>query len=157
VGKIYFNKETGEFWESSFYRRKPPEGYEFTGKEIDHRYSPHCYVVESFYCSVCKCYHPIVLLRRSTIPLHVQKKIEFGEKYGCKIASKLVNYALLLGEKKQHYEFVELLYEARKLDEWMDTIIDLPKKVRGKIIRMVREGRDESEIDLYLISIGLHH
>lgn len=155
MGVIYFNPTTGKFWESTKHRRKPPEGFVPTGKEMDHRYRPHYYIARSYFCPVCGCYHPLILLRVRDMPLWFSKQLEYGEKYGCKVAEKLIEYAVILGEKRQHYEFVEKLYSDGTLEKWMKILKKLPARDRSKVVKMIREGKSESEIMAYVVSVEI--
>lgn len=150
MGKIYFNEETGEFWESSFQRRKPPKGFKYTGYYMNYYFKPRTYVAKSYYCPECRKYHAIIKLytREDEFPLWARKTIEIGSKYGCRIAEKIVKCAELIGGWEKHYSIALKIFEKGiDVEKWSKIICRVKGKTREKVIEKLLQGREkEAEI-----------
>jgi len=153
MGRVYFNPKTGEFWESSRLQRKPPKGFTRWISSIDRRYVRQ-YVCDCYFCPLCKEYHPIFILGVHEPPLYVRKKKEYGAKYGCVEAKKMVDTAIMLGGRKRHYKAVEKLRATNLLKKWGDKLLDLNKSMRNRILHLILTAREE-EAELLLIAKGL--
>jgi len=152
MGKIYFNEETGEFWESSFHRRKPPKGFNFTGYFMNYNYKPRTYVAKSYYCPKCKKYHAVISLYTHELPVYKRMLIVFGEKYGCKEAVKLIGYGERLGGTTKHYNLICHLKDVEiNLDKWIPIIANLKGSLRKKIINLLLSGK-ENEAETIIIA-----
>lgn len=140
MGKIFFNPETGEFWESKKRRRKPPDGFVDTGYVKNHTYKPHSYTAVSFYCPVCRKYHCYINVY-DWYPLHARMRAELTEKYGCKVANKIVTFAHRLGGRKEHYRHVETLYNMNLLDVAQELLTKLKGRDRRRVLNLLLKGR----------------
>lgn len=154
MGRIFFNEKTGEFWESTLRRRKPPEGFKYTGYNARYGIHPRNHMRKSFFCPKCKVYHYYINLWETseTIPLHVKKKIEFTGKYGCEEAEKLVDIAFKIGGRKRHYEIVEILKAKGRLEKWEEKLVQLKANLRRIVIEKLLNGESDEEIEVSLIA-----
>lgn len=143
MGRIYFNPDTGEFWEANSWCRKPPPGFIKVGRR-----PMGCkkYFATSYFCPVCKTRHPIIRFWSLEVPLYVNMLKAFGEKYGCKVAQQIIDAAARLGGLKRHYEVAEKLTLEGALD-LIDTIVDLPPSIRQGAIRLLLEGCPPAEVE----------
>ena len=136
MGRIYFNKKTGEFFEATFKRRSPPEGFEYTGYNKDHRYKPHYWVGDSYYCPDCRKYHPIIHLYSRFLNLYDVMTKRFGAKYGCRDAKRMITLGRYIGGRKKSYELVEKLMETGHFLEFYEMMYkNIPGRVLSKAIR----------------------
>lgn len=91
MGSIYFNKLTGQFWESTKHRRKPPNGFEKIGFK-DYRYG-HKYAIDAVFCSKCKVYHYYFNAFNFIQASWIRFKKLVEQKIDCKVAEKLSKLA----------------------------------------------------------------
>ena len=155
MGKIYFNPKTGKFWESSRYKRKPPEGFYDTGNYMNYNYRPRCYVAKSFYCPVCKEYHYIVITHAHSwdVPLWAREYMDLTKKYGCHIASSIVELARVMGGKYEHYRLAEKISHMGNFDRWYRILMEIKdNERRRKVAKMILAGKDIADIEVFLIA-----
>lgn len=151
MGKIYFNKTTGEFWESSRRKRKPPEGFEYTGFFVDYRRRSHRRAVKkSYFCPVCKEYH-FYVNPNGWMPLYFKMNIEFTEKYGCKAAAKIVIIATSMGGRRSHFTLAEALFNRGLMDRWFDRILGFRFDMRSELVRRLL-SEDEASVEAWAIA-----
>lgn len=155
MGTIYFNPKTGEFWESSKYKRKPPPGFtERLGRVNRLVVKSKVYFIKA-YCPICKKYHGNFTVF-TTPPLWMKKMSEFTEKYGCKIAARLVSTAFyLLGGHEKHYKMIEELYNRGMFEQWLPRLLELKPKIARRVVEMLLEGKSNEEIRAYILSESL--
>ena len=152
LGKIYFNRRTGEFWEAREWRRKPPEGFEYTGYRKDYRCKPRRYLAKSYYCPECGEYHFYINLL-DLFPLHAKMRIELTEKYGCSKANKIVRLGYILGGQTRHYIQAEKLNEMGLLDKWLPKLESISdNNLRRQAVKMLLDGADENEVEALIIT-----
>ncbi|MEM2613251.1 MAG: hypothetical protein QXO15_03370 [Nitrososphaerota archaeon] len=150
MGKIYFNRLTGEFWEACEWKRKPPEGFEYTGYRKDYRCKP--YLAKSYFCPECNEYHFYINLL-DLFPLHAKMRIELTEKYGCSKASKIVRLGFSLGGRTHHYVQAERLSEMGLLDKWFHKLESISDdNLRRKAVKMLLDGADENDVEALIIA-----
>ena len=149
MGRIYFNPKTGEFWEASRRRRKPPEGFEPTRYVKDHRFKPHGYLAMSFYCPECKHYHYYVNLYKFK-PRHAVELKRLVEKHGCTKAKTIVELARAMGGMRIHYDTAERIVErGERAVELLKTALPLKGWWRRRVVKMLAEGElDEAEVQI---------
>jgi len=155
MGRIYFNPKTGEFWEASWKSKKPPEGYQYTGINKDHRYPGHRYVAVSYYCPTCGRYHAYINLY-GFLPLHAQMKMRWTEVVGCREASTLVDLARSMGGLRIHYDYVWKLREEGLLERWMEVLLRLDPRMRLQVVKRLLKGEDEDDVYAWVVSRQLH-
>jgi len=152
MGKIYFNEETGEFWESSFRRRKPPKGFKFTGYFMNYNYKPRTYVAKSYYCPKCGKYHAVISLHVHELPVYKRMLIVFGEKYGCKEAAKLIGYGERLGGTTKQYNIVHQIKDKGiNLEKWIPIIAKLRGALRKKIVNLLLSGKEKEAETIIIV------
>ncbi|MEM2181007.1 MAG: hypothetical protein QXP32_09370 [Nitrososphaeria archaeon] len=154
MGKIYFNKHTGEFWESDRLCWNPPEGFEYTGYYKDYRHKPRRYLAKSYFCPECNEFHFYINLL-DLFPLHAKMRIMLTEKYGCSEASKIVRLGFILGGQKRHYIQAEKLKEMKLLDKWLPKLESIDSRLRRQVVKLLLNGKSENEAEILIITESL--
>lgn len=149
MGQVFFNQDTGEYWKASSAKKKPPAGFEPIGIRYGRRLSP-CPGAR-FFCPKCKVYHPVIHPCKSglvaccrgqpgriglcELPLHKRLLLEYGSKYGCEAAEKMIDLGMLLGGRARHYAVAEKLVLEGCSDEDVRMLKRLPATVRRRALK----------------------
>lgn len=160
MGRVFFNPNTGEYWKANWAKKKPPEGFEPIDLRCGRRLSP-CPRAR-FFCHKCNEYHPVIHLCRSRLaascegqperigycemPLHKRMLLEYGSKYGCEAAEKIIDLGMLFGGWERHYMAAEKLVLAGCSDEEIGMLKRLPAVVRGWALKEILNGAALSEV-----------
>lgn len=145
MGRIYFNEETGEFWQSSWRVKKPPEGF----KPTSYKALRSNFYAESYFCPECGKYHPVVqpyARRRRDLPLWKIMMLEMGSKYGCTAAEKIVRCGMLLGGWERHYRAAEKIILSGHGERDAEVIARAPKSLKRWAVKRVLNGGDIKEV-----------
>ena len=152
MGRIYFNERTGEFWESHRRSRTPPEGFKYAGVTIYYRRRVKVrWYGYKYFCPKCGVYHPFIVKFRNFLAVHERRLLEYGAKYGCDEAKRLLRVGRLIGGRSVHYDMVEKVRERGLLD-WLESRIDLPNELLRKAVRRLARGDTLEDVEAWIIA-----
>jgi hypothetical protein len=148
LGKIYFNERTGEFWEAKKNKRKPPEGFKYTGRWAGYGVE---WSGESYMCPVCGVYHPVISLFWNRLLVRDRMLVVFGSRYGCVEASRMVRCGIALGGREGHYRMVEGVREMGLLS-WLESKLNLPRDILLGAVRRLLKGWKLSDVEAWILA-----
>jgi len=146
VGKIYFNPQTGKFFFATKYKRKPPPGYFYTGRDMDSKCKPK---LQSFFCKRCGYYHFVhisnefrTFFPHSESSMWRKKLLEYACEAGCLNALEIVRCARLIGGRKQHFVLAFQLWKDGYW-HWLSVLHRVDAKLRRRFRQLYLAGKLE--------------
>ncbi|MEM4169820.1 MAG: hypothetical protein QXY99_07020 [Thermoproteota archaeon] len=141
MGRIFFNPETGEFWERHLKQRTPPPGYVATEYKINWL-NHKTYYTESYYCPTCRKYHYLVSID-SPLAKYKVEAAEIGKRFGCEAASLVLRLRSF-----KVADYVRIVFEKNRFDRWRNIILGEKDDCRLKnVLRVIAEGVEGGEDD----------